>query len=910
MSFVTDPDDLDRFQVAIDPINQTISIRGHGPIRVAKATDGDVSAASTFDSAGSTFITDSVTAGDILTIVSGTNIGHYTVASVGSETQLTISETFADTGEAAGQTFRINEADTTGIVAATVGDGVTLQALYSFLKEEWRTFDTGLFTGGEASDLIKFVFPLVSITREQFEIGGTNNGDWDFADDTTRNLLRTGGWAQVDSGGNTKAIYTGIVTLGTLDDDAQAYYQQHATTADPADFVLTGAVNQSINVFDEVTGPDAGTGFAITANNTITRNDGGNWATDGYVAGGSITIRAAEDAGNNGTFTIASVANSVDGALVVTGTPLTNNAADTTMIAAVDKRFFLKLFARKKARTYPSSQLSDIGVTTLESIVNRFPLTHAVDPAIVLDDGQLAGDPSNTVFKSVETHTTGSDGATSTPAADGTFTFTSAGSTFNDGVLQPGDSLQITSGSDQGYFEISAIGGATTLTVFQEPTTAFTGSESTLNFTVRTNTRDSGLANATLTDSGGGTGTVDSLTATFTTDGGLGDRIVQTGDFFVVTSGDADAIGVYKVTGVTDADTITVDISDADWTAGPFTNQTYIIKRPGMHLQRFETLATYVDTGAETFTFANADPDTLTRSAGSWVTDGFTAGMAVTIAGAANAANNGTFIVDTVSATVLTFIDEVAFTAEGPTAASGYTVTGDTGIVRTLNSVDYPFHWRLFGNGGTLAQTYQFLQRELRRATDIDEGNGTSRGDVTDLLISFSTPTGTTFDLYIDDLAVSDQNNATFEDISGEGRNFAFVAGVTISLNDNILNDSNAKVVVFFTDADAVASNGDEFGTDGAIIVQNGDGTGSPTIMQAITGGGGDNATIANPLQFTFDYDNNNQGGRTPATDADVTIVCIGTDRAVYVSTTGTIQRQNNNSFALVAALERNYSNP
>ena len=64
-------------------------------------------------------------------------------------------------------------------------------------------------------------------------------------------------------------------------------------------------------------------------------------------------------------------------------------------------------------------------------------------------------------------------------------------------------------------------------------------------------------------------------------------------------------------------------------------------------------------------------------------------------------------------------------------------------------------------------------------------------------------------------------------------------------------------------------------------------------------------------LIFRFDYDNNDQRGTaSKAKDAPVTIVAIGTDEAQYVQTNGTISRQNNNTFALVSALERNYSNP
>ena len=43
---------------------------------------------------------------------------------------------------------------------------------------------------------------------------------------------------------------------------------------------------------------------------------------------------------------------------------------------------------------------------------------------------------------------------------------------------------------------------------------------------------------------------------------------------------------------------------------------------------------------------------------------------------------------------------------------------------------------------------------------------------------------------------------------------------------------------------------------------------------------------------------------------SDVTVVAIGLETAQYVRTTSTITRAVNQSISLVAALERNYSNP
>ena len=61
---------------------------------------------------------------------------------------------------------------------------------------------------------------------------------------------------------------------------------------------------------------------------------------------------------------------------------------------------------------------------------------------------------------------------------------------------------------------------------------------------------------------------------------------------------------------------------------------------------------------------------------------------------------------------------------------------------------------------------------------------------------------------------------------------------------------------------------------------------------------------------FSFDYSNNVQGGRTASTDAEITIRAIGHDTAQFVETTGQITESTVLSYSLVAALERNYSNP
>jgi len=115
-------------------------------------------------------------------------------------------------------------------------DGVTLQALYSFLKEEWRTDNT----------LIKYAFPLEAITPEQFEL---ING-WNFSGIDTKNLVRDGGWALKDTASLTSEEYMNLVTLGSFTEGTDKAYYQQVNGGAPTDIVLAGPVNQAIQIYD------------------------------------------------------------------------------------------------------------------------------------------------------------------------------------------------------------------------------------------------------------------------------------------------------------------------------------------------------------------------------------------------------------------------------------------------------------------------------------------------------------------------------------------------------------------------------------------------------------------------------------------------------------------------------------
>jgi hypothetical protein len=198
------------------------------------------------------------------------------------------------------------------------------------------------------------------------------------------------------------------------------------------------------------------------------------------------------------------------------------------------------------------------------------------------------------------------------------------------------------------------------------------------------------------------------------------------------------------------------------------------------------------------------------------------------------------------------------------------------------------------GNLPTAEEIYEFVQFSLRQDADIDDGSGTVNGKTASGLLQFVGDTlVTSTGVFIDDFSETDINRIEFYDTSGTKRVFPFVAAGSINFNDNLVSDSGAIYRMFFTDA-----NGNNFGDSDAIIVQNND---DVDIAGDVTG---------SQVQFTFDYDGNVQGGRTAGTDAPVTVVAIGLDKAQYVKATGTIGRTNANSISLVASLERNYSNP
>jgi len=224
---------------------------------------------------------------------------------------------------------------------------------------------------------------------------------------------------------------------------------------------------------------------------------------------------------------------------------------------------------------------------------------------------------------------------------------------------------------------------------------------------------------------------------------------------------------------------------------------------------------------------------------------------------------------------------------------------------RTIGSTDYDFGIIIDGNSGTKKQIYEFVQWSLRQANDQDAGPGTLAGNVMPELLEFvgatlKTKTAENYQgggtgVYIDNFQAGDTNDLIFVDNNGNEQTFPFVAAGELQFNENLVLDPNSEFFIYFTDG---VDAGDEFGNTTAIIVDDESGA---DLAGSITGP---------VIPFTFDYDGNSQGNRTPGTDANITAVAIGLDTGQYVKTTATLTRSNGNIVNFVAARERNYENP
>ena len=172
-------------------------------------------------------------------------------------------------------TAKTVEIKTTGSVqnAGSTG-GVSGQALYSWLKEQWKT----------SSTFIKYPFPMEAITPEQFEF----KDGWAPKNDATRNLIRSAGWAEKDASGVTKRKYMGVVSLGSIGGSDQPYFRWN--TGSKTNFAFIGPINQAVQIYGDAANgnfdySDGGDTFTI-----YVREQGKTYGSSNNTAIGASTL--------------------------------------------------------------------------------------------------------------------------------------------------------------------------------------------------------------------------------------------------------------------------------------------------------------------------------------------------------------------------------------------------------------------------------------------------------------------------------------------------------------------------------------------------------------------------------------------------------------------------------------------
>jgi hypothetical protein len=204
-------------------------------------------------------------------------------------------------------------------------DGATGSAIYSHMMQEWKE-DNFLIDNAP--------FPVNAIDNDagKYFIGQDSSGNssgWNFVDVPafsirTRKLGRNMGWDEIDASGNTIARYFGCLTVDAVEDPSTdtpfGQFGTDTTVDDTFDLDFAGPANEAIQFFERLADDsiNGGTGLVISADGrTLTRSDGGNPRTDGFIVGGRIAIRDAADSTADGTWLLSAVVDGIDGLMTV-----------------------------------------------------------------------------------------------------------------------------------------------------------------------------------------------------------------------------------------------------------------------------------------------------------------------------------------------------------------------------------------------------------------------------------------------------------------------------------------------------------------------------------------------------------------------------------------------------------------
>lgn len=206
------------------------------------------------------------------------------------------------------------------------------------------------------------------------------------------------------------------------------------------------------------------------------------------------------------------------------------------------------------------------------------------------------------------------------------------------------------------------------------------------------------------------------------------------------------------------------------------------------------------------------------------------------------------------------------------------------------------------GSRTNINQVYERLKYVTRRASllNINGKIGAFYTAADPLFVEsvpapFGTFAGGTFfgaqGVYLKNIPANDLNFVKFIDDNGDAQSYPFIAAGSLVFNDTLKNDVNAVYRMYFT----TTPSGD-FDTANAVIVEDAEGN---QIYGDVNG--------QSSIDFTFNYDQNIQGGRTAGTDAAVKVVGIGLSGSQYILVDTTLTRAIGQTIQLQPLAENNY---
>ena len=451
----------------------------------------------------------------------------------------------------------------------------------------------------------------------------------------------------------------GFYTITGISVDHKTLYLEAAV-----ELAATDVAGVTVKTAGDTTAELSGPGLSFSGD-TIVRSEG-SWGDEGFAAGQVIQVSGTTR--NDGYYTLGSV--SGDTLTLTESLTGEDNVADAEVTArtlganALTEGQELDFDAASHTITRAVGSWLDDGFETGDEILISGAGANngtATVTGVTVDTLTLSEDiaDDNNVIGAVITVSADGDALTESQELDfvldaGTSTITRAvGSWLDDGFAE-GQIIQVSgSGANDSFYRIESV----------NETQVTLASETALSTTI---TGVEGVILQIASDP-----VADMFTVTFTHDGSGRDTIVLSSGTWADAGFEADQI--LFVTGAGD-NTGFVTIDEVDGSTLYLTVGDVLVDgevSAGVH---FTAGVEQILDISLTLDFQHVDPrDTITRSSGSFLDDGFTAGMTVDVDGTVD--NDGSYAIDGISNEGLTLYLDDLYTLDAETVTSGATVT-------------------------------------------------------------------------------------------------------------------------------------------------------------------------------------------------------------------------------------------